>query len=83
MPGNNNTRKNGAATANKTRKINVNKVGYYNGKTGKYYKMLNDNPRLSHKVRDFLTTVRFEAKKEQLEPGFIKFIVSLIDEELK
>lgn len=83
MPGNNNTRKKLTNALNKTRKINVNKIGYYNRKNGRYYKMLNDNPRLSHKVRDFLESVRVEAKKEPLDPGFMKFIVNLIDEELR
>ena len=46
--------------------------------------MLEDNPKLSKKVRELLTELRAQRNRGETMPaGFVRFLVELISEELR
>jgi hypothetical protein len=76
------TRRNRSRSRSPTRR-NVRSISYINA-TGTMRNMLEDNPKLSKKVRELLTELRAQRNRGEVMPaGFVKFLVSLITEELK
>lgn len=76
------TRRNRNRSPSQTRRA-VRSISYIN-ENGTMHNMLNDNPKLSKKVRELLTELRAQRnRRETMPPGFVKFLISLITEELK
>ena len=58
-------------------------ISYINS-AGRMFEMLDDNPRLSRKVRELLAELRAARNSgEKIPPGFKRFLIYLISEELR